>query len=220
MEQSHSPITQPEPKENEQHIQLPWNPPTPIEVPFAQLDNGVAFAQAGGEEYSTTQVVRTGYELIEAPNGLFSPPCREWRQKPQNKNKMQAFQEHFSRADLDRHATSTTSTAGYHSVANHTKLQPAPTQTPTDAANITQAKLIADTVHAQVALAMAALDVAPRPPCRERPTAYCWTHSSSYNLRYTSLTCETKTTGHKTESTKENKMGGCTHVGRRRVNGS
>jgi hypothetical protein len=52
--------------------------------------------------------------------------------------------------------------AGYHDTVNHTKLQPAPAQTPTDEATSTQAKLIADMVHAQVALAMAALNVAPR----------------------------------------------------------
>jgi hypothetical protein len=76
-------------------MQLPWNPPTPIEVLFTQLDDGVAFAQASGEEYSTTQVVRTGYKLFEA-NGLFSTPCREWRQKPQTektcKHSKRAFQ--------------------------------------------------------------------------------------------------------------------------------
>jgi phage-related tail fiber protein len=191
-------------------MQQPWNPPTPIEVLFTQLDDGIAFAEAGGETYSTTHVVRTGYEIIAA-NGLFTTPCREWRQKPQAEKTMNAFQEHFSLADMDRLSNTTTGEAGYQGATNHTEED---TTAPVDhAAN--QAKLIADTIQEQIALAMANINLAPATsttPRRDCPTVYCWTHGISKNIRHTSELCENRAPGHKTEATKVNNMGGSTRV--------
>jgi hypothetical protein len=56
-------------------MQLPCNPPTPIKEFFIQLEDGMAFARAGDEIFSDTQVlIRMGYKIIEA-NGLFELPC-------------------------------------------------------------------------------------------------------------------------------------------------
>jgi hypothetical protein len=209
-------ITQPELKENEKRMQLPWNPPTPIEVLFTQLDDAVAFAHAGGEDFATTQVIRTGYEIIEA-NGLFETACREWRQRAPAAKSMQQFHEHFRNADLDRASTTTTGTAGYHSNANHVAETP-PHVPFNNTAN--QAELIAQAVHNQVALAMAALNKNQSTARRDRPDAYCWTHGISKNIQHTSEACENRADGHQAEATKENKMGGSTRIGGRRVNGN
>jgi hypothetical protein len=45
-------------------MQLTWNPPTPVEALYNQLEEGVTFASAGGEELLDTQVIRIGYNII------------------------------------------------------------------------------------------------------------------------------------------------------------
>jgi hypothetical protein len=75
-------------------------PPTPVEALFDQLTEGIAFAAAGDEALSDTQVLRIGYNLI-SKTGLFELPCRELRQKSATAKTMAAFQTHFRDADQD-----------------------------------------------------------------------------------------------------------------------
>jgi len=46
--------------ENLTRMNLPWNPPTPIETLYTQLTEGVAFAAAAGEVIPATWIVRSG----------------------------------------------------------------------------------------------------------------------------------------------------------------
>jgi hypothetical protein len=52
-----------------------WNPPTPVEAPFNQLEDSVAFVTTGHKYLSDTQGIR--YNLIYK-TGLFKLPCHDW----------------------------------------------------------------------------------------------------------------------------------------------
>ena len=51
--------------ENEPRMKQPWDATTPIELLFEQIDDGQAYATAGGEPYTDPQLVRLGYHNIE-----------------------------------------------------------------------------------------------------------------------------------------------------------
>jgi hypothetical protein len=87
-------IKQEELEENTKRMNKPWNPPTPIEALFKQLEEGVIFATADGEPPAAPAVVRMGYNIIEA-TGLFAMPCTEWRKLATAAKTMAAFQTHF-----------------------------------------------------------------------------------------------------------------------------
>jgi hypothetical protein len=204
-------ITQADLKANMQRMQLPWNPPTPIEDLFIQLEEGRDFANDGEETIANTTLVRMGYEIIEA-NGLFELPCREWRQKATAAERtFTRFKAHFRTANTDRKSTATTGTSGYDGAANQAEV----------AAEPTQAEIIATAVKAAVESALAAREVTPANNNsnngRVRETVYCWTHGVTRNLRHTSLTCEHRDDGHKEEATKDNKMGGSEKINGRRT---
>ena len=111
-------IKQDELEANTKKMMLPWNPPTPIEDLFTQLEDGVKFAVAGGEEPSAQAVVRMGYTIIEA-TGLFPVDCRAWRDKDAALKTMDHFQTHFEKADVDRRRTMTSASAGFQGAANN-----------------------------------------------------------------------------------------------------
>ena len=45
-------------------MNLPWNPPTPIETLYTQLTEGAAFAAVADEVIPATWIVRSGYDNI------------------------------------------------------------------------------------------------------------------------------------------------------------
>jgi hypothetical protein len=58
-----------------------WDPTTPIEGLFEQIDDGAAYATAGNDPFTDTQLVRFAYNSVES-NGRMSLACRDWRQLP------------------------------------------------------------------------------------------------------------------------------------------
>ena len=58
-----------------------WDVTLPTELLFAHIDDGQAYATAGGEPYTDPQLVRIGYHNIKAKNCM-EIACREWRAKP------------------------------------------------------------------------------------------------------------------------------------------
>jgi hypothetical protein len=176
-------ITQAELDANLLRMAAAWNPPTPIEVLFAQLEDGVRFATAGNDPPSMPTVVRQGYNIIYA-TGLFDVACREWRCLPDANKTMLTFQAHFHAADQDRRLTSTSASAGYHGTANAATIVPTPTTTSSSRRQPTAA--------------------ATARPIR----SYCWTHGHLQNPRHTSATCKNKRSGHLDTATASNRQGG------------
>jgi hypothetical protein len=183
-------ITQIELDANALRMAAPWNPPTPIDKLFTQLDDGVRFATAGNDIPSTPTVIRLGYNIIYA-TGLFEVPCRDWRSKPEADKTLANFTTHFRAADQDRRLTTTTHSAGYHG-AN------AAQQAPAKSRSVTPPPTNPSTAPA-----------APRVDTRPH-SSYCWTHGYLRNPKHTSLTCNFKGANHRDEATADNMLGGST----------
>ena len=66
--------------QNDQRMRAQWNPPTPIEALFEQLQEGKHFAKRGNEDIPNTTLVKLGYENIQR-TGLFTRPYQKWRKK-------------------------------------------------------------------------------------------------------------------------------------------
>jgi hypothetical protein len=182
-------ITQTELDANLLRMAAAWNPPTPIEVLFSQLEDGVRFATAGNDPPSMPSVVRQGYNIVYA-TGLFDVACREWRCLPDPNKTMPIFQAHFHAADHDRRLTATSSSAGYHGAANAVTALPTPARRPS-------------------APATSASSAAGTAPTTSRPIrSYCWSHGHLQNPRHTSATCKNKRDGHIDTATAADRLGG------------
>ena len=185
--------------DNEARMTMMWQPPTPIEVLFTQLEDGVAFALVGGEPISDTATMRMGYNNVNA-TGMFTEACREWRQKADNTKTLASFQTFFSLADKDRRLNMTTGEAGYQGAVNRVTHNP-PVRRPVPAPS-------------------AAPPATPTTRTRWTPGVnsngnhytYCWTHGCSRNINHTSETCMSKAEGHQDSATLTNKMGGSTKI--------
>lgn len=189
---------------NLQRMATPWHPPTPIETLFKQLQDGMRLAAAAGEPQVDAQVARLGYNII-FKTGLFADACREWRLKPEAQQTLAIFQTHFQRMNMDRLASLTTETAGYHGAANAAIESPPPTLE----------SVMAELASLKAAQANAAqgppvAPTAPKPILP--PTHYCWTHGASRNAAHTSATCRNKLPGHLDAATLTDQMGGSARV--------
>ena len=58
----------------------PYSPTVPIEVSWRQIDNAVAYANAGSTTYSSKQVVDNTYQLV-FNTGIFAADFWEWNNK-------------------------------------------------------------------------------------------------------------------------------------------
>ena len=114
---TYSEITSDDLAMNQLRMTKPWNPPTPIEDLFKQVDDGVKYATAGGEIPPATAIVRICYDLIES-SGVFETACREWRLLPIAQKTYAQFKVYFKAADKDRQRTITSSRAGFHGTIN------------------------------------------------------------------------------------------------------
>jgi hypothetical protein len=204
-------ITQSELDANTLRMHTPWNPPTPIDKLFTQLDDGVRFATAGHDIPSAPSVVRLGYNLILA-TGLFEVPCREWRAKAEATKSMEQFTLHFRAADQDRRLTATASSAGFHG-ANSTRQQ-APPRQPSTTGTVSAASIPRTVTPTHVPSATPSVLTTPtvRGPDLRPHTSYCWTHGHLKNPKHTSLTCNYKHADHQDAATATNTLGGSTAI--------
>ena len=86
---------------NEQRMRAPWNPPTPIETLFDQLEDGQEFAAQGNETIDDSQLMRWAYDNIKA-TGLFDKDCERWRKRPPAVKTWTTFKPFFIIAENDR----------------------------------------------------------------------------------------------------------------------
>ena len=87
-----------------------------------------------------------------SPNGLFSLPCCEWRQRTVATERIfEKFNLRFRTANIDRKSTVTTGASGCNDTTNQAKMTAAPTQ----------AEIIAEAVEAAVKSTLAAQEIAP-----------------------------------------------------------
>ena len=77
-----------------------WDPTTPIEVLFEQIDDGSAYATDGDDAFTDTQLVRFAYNTIDS-NGRMSLACRDWRGRLKIDRTWPNFKTDFKAAHLD-----------------------------------------------------------------------------------------------------------------------
>jgi hypothetical protein len=230
-------ITQTELGANAARMAAPWNPPTPIESLYQQLQDGMEFAAAGGEPMATNTILRIGYTNI-ANTGLFDVGCREWRNNDKTTRTFASFQAHFTSHENDRIDT-TTSSRGYHSTykgasANHVDDTTSATSVASSQAATIAAQGVQITQLLAAFQALSATSTTGEPGSPPEPTAfhttqdtnsvfsgitqatpgtstaisYCWTHGHSSNPAHTSKTCNRRSPSHQELATATNTMGG------------
>jgi hypothetical protein len=231
-------ITAQDLEDNHTRMLTPWNPPTPLEVLFTQLEDGAAYASAGGDPISDAFQARKVASIL-FDSGRFPIDHREWRAKPTAEQTFANAKTHFRKADLDRRKLELTSgSAGYHGAANQlttaqandleaTRTEnsmlrallaaqaPSGSLPPSDDTSTTISTLTAlQTCQASAAETLTALLAAQAAtqPLGERGKSFCWTHGCTSNPEHRSPNCRNKAPGHKDEATITNKMGGSTKV--------
>jgi hypothetical protein len=116
---SYAIITAQDLEDNLKRMLTPWNPPTPLEVLFSQIEDGAEYANAGGDPVSDAFKARKVAAIL-FDSGRFPVDHREWRAKPATEHTFANVKTHFRKADLDRRKLELTSgSAGYHAHANH-----------------------------------------------------------------------------------------------------
>lgn len=197
--------------DNASRMMAAWQPPTPIDSLFQQLEDGIYFAAAANEPLVDTTVARMGYNIMVA-TGLFTEACREWCLMEPEAQTFAAFQAHFRKMDNYRRVTSMTSTtAGFqsgHPVANFSS---APSITTTTSSLSTDPTVLAaEIISLRAQLALAVVSPAQSNGRQQTPATrgYCWTHGSSGNVAHTSASCSNPAEGHQSAATNRNRMGG------------
>ena len=65
---------------NDKRFREAYSPNAPIEVYWRQIDDAVAYTNAGSTPYSSKQVVDNVYQLV-FNTGIFVADCREWNKR-------------------------------------------------------------------------------------------------------------------------------------------
>jgi hypothetical protein len=202
---------------NDTNMAKPWHPTSPIETLFQQIDDGIAFASAGGSPINDNTAVRIIYKIV-FDTGVFELPCHDWRARPTNQKTLAHFKTFFQTANNDR--ATTTSSAGYHSanaastdngtlaslLAAHNKLQKT-VKTFCKQCKTTNNNSTTKTTPSTTSTATPATT-------RALPTfkGYCHTHGTTFSYReanqHTSANCKKPADGHNVNATKDNKLGG------------
>jgi hypothetical protein len=73
-------ITEAELNRNLDRMKSQWKPPTSIDILFTQINDGVAFATAGGDPPTGLSIISIAYNIVAA-TGRFDVATREWRAK-------------------------------------------------------------------------------------------------------------------------------------------
>ena len=68
-------------KENEQALDAPWDPATPIATLYKRIEDCKLFAEAGDEALPDKKILRAALLAIEA-TGLYNLACDNWTEKP------------------------------------------------------------------------------------------------------------------------------------------
>lgn len=92
-------ITQMDLSDNDLRMKAPYDPSTPIEHLFAQVDDSIDYADAGNSAFTDIQILTTAYLLV-FQTGQFEKACDEWDDKPAADKTWLTFKTHFRAAYL------------------------------------------------------------------------------------------------------------------------
>jgi hypothetical protein len=170
----------------------PWSPNDAIEVLFEQIRESRLFA-AATDPISEATALRSALDNVEN-SGVFGEAIRDFRKQAEADKTYANFLTDFNRADAERRRILTTKSAGYHSASTAVTTNP---KTPTAGDS-------------------AAFAHSNNKPASISGIFYCWTHGVGFNKDHTSTTCNAPQSGHRSEATIVNMMGGNNFVRRQR----
>ena len=118
-------ITQLELEDKDTKMRSLWDPNSPFDCLVQQLEDGQDYTNDGGQPYTTDQLLRIAYTLVNK-TGLYFEDCKAWNAKPNNEKTWTNFKAHFHRTQrLICDQLRTTKQAGFTSnIAIHPKMKP------------------------------------------------------------------------------------------------
>jgi hypothetical protein len=100
---------------NYKHLNTPYNPNQPIEMPFQQVQDARAFAVAGGQPYGAAIIVNVAYTLV-FNTGLFPDAFRAWQSRAIAGKTWAQFKIDFATEHREfRRTNQTAQQSGFHS---------------------------------------------------------------------------------------------------------
>jgi hypothetical protein len=234
--QAYGNITPIDIEDNDRKFKTPYDPSTPIQLLYAQIEDAMEFADAGNTPYTQEQILANAYYLIFA-TGMYAEACKEWRRLPAIQKTWARFQQHFTEAYNDMIVSQkTTQAGGYH---NANAAMEAYVATTSDAlANlasaqqhnteiILQQEATINTLKAEIKQKDAIIAGLLKQPARQSKSKqqrqgrqqqqppriynndnYCWSHGYNVHDSHDSSTCRTCLPGHQHAATRANTMGG------------
>jgi hypothetical protein len=98
---------------NNAEMSKEWDPNTPIELLFMQIEEAQEFADDRNAPYSNIQVLNKAYNLV-FKTSPFKRACHEWNACPTNKKTWTNFKIHFSTPQVVVQEEMDTETVGYY----------------------------------------------------------------------------------------------------------
>ena len=84
-------------EENESAMNRPYDPATPIEILFTQIENGADLLEDAGEPLTASQKIRKAVTLLRQ-TGAYNKPLRRWGRRPPAEHTWANFRLHFQEA--------------------------------------------------------------------------------------------------------------------------
>ena len=80
---------------NKTNMSKPWDPDTPIQIIYKQIDEGTKFASLVSVHIPDKEKTAIGYQLVHN-TGELTAACRDWRKTSDNLKSWTTFKEHFT----------------------------------------------------------------------------------------------------------------------------
>ena len=223
-------------QKNEEDMAKPWDPDTPIELVYVQVEEAARVAELGHAPMSENKKITAAYNIINN-TGEFSTVCREWRQKPEAEKTWSNFKKQFSKEYKD-YKDELTSQTTHHYKANAVKtsdlqlyINQVQEKTNQDSQNFKQLCDRHDQLLLKLEERYNEIDQLKRKVLslektvtklsgittdntspNNNPKYYCWTHGYTNSRYHTSRSCNDRADGHVSKATHRNRQGGCTNV--------
>ena len=169
---------------------IPGTPEEPIEHLWIRIKHLRAIADAGGEPFSDSTIMRLTLSALEKA-GVYSHSIQTWRDRAELDRTLVNFCPHFMHADKEQLRLATATTAGYHGA--HAAIQ---TSGPPPLPGI----------------AAAAHAVPSGYTYNNVQLGYCWNHGLTKNPDHTSATCNHPSSSHQITATLDRRMGGSIRI--------
>jgi hypothetical protein len=218
---------------NRKRLHNPWDPSSRFEDLVSHLQNVQELAADANRPIPNSDLIDAAFAIL-TDCGLYDDACSTWELRPAVEQTWPNLKAHFIAAQtiLHRRRSRSTSNSGYTAnaataelealvgqlvVNNENYMATARQEYASFAANNQQrpsddySRLFQELQNMKTELATYK-QATHRPAARtlEKHDGYCWTHGFKVSKFHNSATCKHPATGHKTDATKHNMLGGST----------